>query len=234
MFIKVNNRLLINQFLPGSVCRLCRADSADAILCPACVADLPWLGPACRRCAEALPADGLCPRCQRRPPPFQSCLAPFRYDFPLSELIQQMKFDGQPGLCHALGGLLLSAVRSSQQVLPDALLPMPLHWRRSAARGYNQALELARPLAAALERPLLTELCRRVRTTRPQASLAGRDRRDNVRDAFVLRGSPPARIAIIDDVFTSGHTVTALSRCLLKGGVKRVDVWVLARAGITD
>lgn len=232
MFAKVYKRRFFIRPSPGPVCRLCRSAADGDILCHACASDLPQTGAACHRCAIPLPDHGLCcPKCQRRPPPQDLSIARYRYDFPLSELIQQMKYSGQPSLCQALGAHLLPALEYRDHPLPDALLPMPLHWRRAVVRGYNQALELARPLAAALNRPLLTKLCRRTRATRPQTGLVGRARRDNVHNAFTLLDTPPAHVAIIDDVMTSGHTVAALSRCLRDGGAKQVEVWVLARAG---
>jgi ComF family protein len=201
MLFKVNNRRIFSRLQSETVCILCRAGDADGLLCSNCVADLPRLGPACRQCAAPLPRAGICRHCQRQPPPFQSCVATYRYEFPLDELIKRMKFNGQPGLAQALARLMLPAFMACD-LPPSALLPMPLHWRRSLARGYNQALELARPLAAFLGWPLLDGLCRRVRHTRPQSELSGRARQDNVREAFALTGRVPDRIVIVDDVFT--------------------------------
>lgn len=231
---KVDERRLSNRLLPDTCCRLCGSDSNGRVLCRDCAGDLPPLGPVCRLCACSLTIAGTCPHCQRRPPPFARCLAAYKYDFPLSGLIHEMKYGGQPGLCQALGDLMLPVVRSRNQSLPDGLVPMPLHRRRMLTRGYNQALELARPLAAALGRPLLTGLCQRVRATRPQTLLAGRSRRDNVHNAFAVQAPPPAHVAIIDDVMTSGHTAAALGRCLHDAGATQVEIWVLARAGVSD
>ncbi len=110
---------------------------------------------------------------------------------------------------------------------------MPLHWRRQLWRGFNQSLELARPIAAGLGIPLRTDLCRRVRATSAQTHLARGARRRNVRAAFRVHNGPlPRHVAIVDDVMTSGQTVTELARTLRRAGVEEVQVWALARAGL--
>jgi ComF family protein len=98
-------------------------------------------------------------------------------------------------------------------------------------RGFNQAYELARPLARALKLPIRTDLCARTRATRDQATLRAHDRRRNVVGAFVATGSvPPRHVAVIDDVLTTGSTCEELARVLKRAGIERVDVWVIARA----
>ncbi|MEX2516434.1 MAG: hypothetical protein WD572_05920 [Gammaproteobacteria bacterium] len=114
---------------------------------------------------------------------------------------------------------------------PDVLVPVPLHWRRQLQRGYNQALELARPLSRQLGIPLRLDLCVRDRPTRAQSDLTYTERRRNLRRAFVCHNDIPAHIGIIDDVLTSGQTVTALASALCAAGAESVSVWVLARAG---
>lgn len=115
---------------------------------------------------------------------------------------------------------------------PQALVPVPLHRGRLRTRGYDQALELARALAQAGAPPVLADVLRRQRPTRAQSELGAKARRSNVHDAFVLRaGAPlPAHVALIDDVMTTGATVSECARVLLAGGVQRVDVWTIARA----
>lgn len=224
----VNKRLITNR-LPSGVCLLCEAPVSHGLICDACRQDLPRLVGCCRHCARPLPADATCPACQQRLPPYHAH-AVYRYEYPLPLLIQRMKYRGNPGLAAELGELMLA--RPPAIGTQACLLPMPLHWRRQLLRGFNQALELARPVARQLELPLRPAICRRIRATRPQTDLQGRQRRHNVSGAFEVppRQSLPAQVIVIDDVLTSGQTAAALARCLREAGVADVTVWTLARA----
>jgi ComF family protein len=114
---------------------------------------------------------------------------------------------------------------------PEVLLPVPLHPARLRERGFNQALELARPLARRFDRPLLIDAVRRIRATPPQTGTDRGARRRNIRNAFALHRPLPWRhVAIVDDVMTTGSTVAELARLLRRNGVERVQVWVAARA----
>ncbi|MGJ4728872.1 ComF family protein, partial [Luteimonas sp. SDU101] len=131
-------------------------------------------------------------------------------------------------------GRLLSepmAARFAALDPPDALLPVPLHRSRLRQRGYDQALELARPLAAALRLPLLTGVLQRQRATRAQSELDAGARRRNLRGAFAVGAGMalPAHVVLVDDVMTTGATLHAAARALRKAGVARVDAWVCAR-----
>lgn len=223
----VNKRRNSKRILPAGRCLLC-SESSNKLVCAACRDDLPRPAAQCRGCAVALPAPGRCPRCLRRPPPF-SAVAAFHYDYPLSRLVQRLKFRGQAGLACALGEWLLPVV--ADQPRPDCLLPMPLHWKRQLWRGFNQALELARPLSRELAIPINANLCRRRLPTRAQTDLSRAQRRRNVQQAFVARaGKLPEHVAIVDDVMTSGHTVAELSHTLRRAGVQTIQVWALSRA----
>lgn len=116
--------------------------------------------------------------------------------------------------------------------LPQLLLVVPLHQKRLRQRGYNQSLELARPLARALDVPLRHDILQRTRATDAQTQLDALSRRRNVRGAFALREGValPAHVAILDDVMTTGATLAECARVLRRAGVQRVDVWALARA----
>lgn len=115
---------------------------------------------------------------------------------------------------------------------PALLLPVPLHRRRLRQRGYNQALELARPLAAAHGLALRCDLLQRVRPTAAQSELGAAARRANVRHAFALAEGAhlPPHVALVDDVLTTGATLAACTRVLHRAGVRRVEAWALARA----
>jgi len=116
--------------------------------------------------------------------------------------------------------------------LPQAIVPVPLHRARLRSRGYNQSLELAGPLSKSLRIPLLRDGLRRTRATTAQSELTAVQRRRNVRGAFAAHfdGDVPRHIAVLDDVFTTGATLTECARVLKRVGVERVDVWALARA----
>lgn len=180
----------------------------------------------CTACAGALP------RLPRHSP---SRLVAYAYTAPVSTLIHWMKFEANLPAALTLGVLLSEAVsqllaRAGAQA-PDAILPVPLHRSRLRERGFNQALELARPLARHLDRPLLSRACVRVRATRPQSSLtAAADRRRNVAGAFrLLRPLGDLRsVAIVDDVLTTGATVQALARLLREAGIEQIIVWACA------
>lgn len=229
----VNKQRFINQFIPANSCLLCAGEHNERLVCQPCLADLVRLGDCCPVCAIPLPITALCPACLRRPPPYTAQTI-FRYEYPLSLLIQRLKFRGHASLGHILGELMLSRFQE-QQPLPDCLVPMPLHWRRQLWRGFNQALELARPLARGLDLPLRTDLCRRRHATRPQTNLPSSARRTNVHNVFTTcLLTMPAHVAIIDDVLTSGQTAAELARVLKRAGVQHVQVWTLARAGLHE
>lgn len=212
-------------------CCLCQGvDGSDLGLCSACLSDLPRLEPACPRCAMPLAhAAAMCALCQQHAPAFDSCQALFAYAPPLDQLIWQLKFHQALHLARLFAGLLAERLRNQNR--PDVIIPVPLHPRRLRQRGYNQALEIARPLAAALNCQLDLNSCRRVANNPPQAGLDASQRRANVRDAFLLTGDPSARsVALVDDVMTTGSTVNALARLLRRAGVQEIQVWVCARA----
>ena len=210
------------------VCRETAPPGAD--LCSACRAALPWNDRACLRCALPLPGiDALCGACLRKPPPLLAAHAAFVYGFPLDRLLPRFKFHRDL----AAGRLLSAAMAERFAALPrpDALLAVPLHRARLRQRGYDQALELARPLARALDLPLLSAALQRARDTAPQSQLDAGARRRNLRDAFAIahRARWPAHVVLVDDVMTTGATLHAAAWALRRAGVARVDAWVCAR-----
>lgn len=212
-------------------CLLCGdAGEAGRDLCARCHADLPWNRAACARCALPLPeAAPACGACLRTPPPVTVTQAVFVYGFPVDRLLPRLKFHKSL----AAGRLLaqLAAQRLAEADRPDALVPVPLHRARLRTRGYDQALELARPLARQLQLPLRDDLLRRARATAPQSRLDAKARRRNVRDAFetTAKSALPTHVALFDDVMTTGATLHAAARALRRAGVQRVDAWVCAR-----
>ena len=187
------------------------------LLCDARADGVPNL---CRRCA------GLLPRLFAGTP---TRLIAYAYAPPISTLVHWMKFEASLASAKTLGVLLAEAVATTGARLPDALVPVPLHAQRLRERGFNQAAELARCVAKRVDRPILVRACRRVRATRAQSGLVGlAERRRNVAGAFRVDGSLAgySRVAIVDDVLTTGATVEALARALRAAGVAQVMVWV--------
>lgn len=215
-------------------CVLCGSPGHGGIdLCLGCQGELPWNSMACLCCGSAMEIAGtICGPCQRRPPSFSSSHIPFRYESPLNYLLPKMKFQQKLYLVPLLAQLMAEGILQRDEPLPEVLLPVPLHAVRMRERGYNQALELARPLARQLQIPLAQGLCLRQRETQAQTSLTGAERRRNLRGAFAVRpGEVPQHVAIVDDVVTTGATVEELARTLLRAGVETVEVWACARAG---
>jgi ComF family protein len=221
----------LQRFVLPWRCLLCGAHANGMDLCVDCVAELPRNRSCCARCALPLatPAE-MCGECLRRTPPWDAAWAPFRYGWPLDRLESRFKFGAD-----LAAGRVLSTLWQCEPcpvALPQLLLTVPLHAARLRQRGYNQALELARPLARSLRVPLRHDLLQRARATAAQTELDAVGRRRNVRGAFALRAGsvPPAHVAILDDVMTTGATVAECARVLRRAGVARVDVWALARA----
>jgi ComF family protein len=219
-----------------STCLLCWAPGiVDQDICAGCIEDLPAILHACRRCA--LPLEGgsrvpLCGACQRRPPPYDSAFVAFPYSFPIDRLISRLKFKAKLTHARLLGQLMTDILKASvpESEWPETIIPVPLHSRRLYSRGFNQSLELARYVARDLKIPLQVEAVRRVRLTSPQTGLSEKERRKNVRRAFEMSSKLESRhVAIMDDVITTGSTAAELTRTLKRAGIKRVDVWALAR-----
>ena len=219
-------------------------------LCKACRNDLPVLGETCQQCANPLEnrlerlealsnspgllQTRLCGQCLQQRPYFDHSIAFFPYLAPFDHLVQAAKFRGKLATAHLCGQLLAEPVSLSLASLsdcPDALLAVPLHRSRQHERGYNQALEIARPVARQTGLPILRGVASRVKAAPPQSSLSLKQRRKNVHNAFKIQGSVANQhIAIIDDVMTSGATVNALAKALKQAGARRVSVWCFCRA----
>lgn len=230
----MNKWLRISQdWLLPRHCLLCFGPSRGLDLCAGCRADLPLIGPACSSCGVPLPAGNRCARCLAHPPPVHTAFIPYLYAPPLSALIHSLKFTPRLGTAAVLGALLAERLQAAPVALPQALVPVPLHPARQRRRGFNQAVEIARPVARCLELKLMPRLCRRIRATAAQSGLASAGaRRKNLSGAFSVNMpiSGLDHVAIIDDVVTTGATATALARCLRSAGVARVDLWSVARA----
>ena len=228
----MNNCLkTIQRYLLSPVCVTCgQAAEGEMDLCRGCLAAMPYLGHACRRCALPLAQAGVCGHCLKSPPPFEQTFSLFRYAHPVDHLIQQLKFNRRLVNARLLAVLMAEALRQQEQRLPDLIVPVPLHRRRLQTRGYNQAVELARPISKQLGVPMDFDCCQRVRATAVQSDLLAKQRRANIRGAFEVNDSLCGlQVAIIDDVMTTGNTVTELAQVMRERGARIVDIWVCAR-----
>lgn len=204
-------------------------------LCAGCDADLPRNPVACARCAVPLAhAAAQCGRCLKRLPAFAATWAPLRYAPPLAGLLTRFKFGGDLAAGRVIAEIAFEHWQRTPPARPDLLLPVPLHEDRLRERGYNQALELARPLARGCAIDLLPDALLRRRATPAQSGLSALARRRNLRGAFEVRAglNLPAHVALVDDVMTTGATAQECALALRRVGVARVDVWAIARAPV--
>ena len=205
----------IIDFLAPPSCVFCgvSAEKGELSICRDCYADLPWKEPA------------LSPRQSM----FESSIAMLNYSFPIDVAIKSLKFNRKLFYAAALSEILCSGCR----LLPDnvdAVLPVPLHWRRKMMRGFNQATELAKPVAKALGVPLLRGVVRQ-KATPFQSGLNASERSANMEDAFSLRRSLTfEHVLIVDDVVTTGATLRQLGKLLLRNGAGKISHLVVASA----
>jgi ComF family protein len=238
---------VVNSLLEGlfpSYCELCGLRSRRALpLCRPCERELQANARCCERCAIPLPEppaaiaageapSAVCGRCLQCPPPFERALAPWLYCERLARLIHRWKFQGEDRLTGLLAHLWLS--RAGAPAAVDLMVPVPLHWRRLWQRGFNQSELLCRALRAAspqlAEAGLDPRRVRRNRATAAQSGIPASGRRANLRGAFTACGAcDNLRVAIVDDVLTTGETACELARELRRAGADRVEVWCLAR-----
>ena len=204
------------EFLAPRSCVFCGepSEGGKKSICTECFADLPWNE------VPVSPTPGI----------FEASIAMLHYSFPVDVAIKALKFRRKLFYAPVFAEILCAA----KPLLPpdiDAVLPVPLHWRRKALRGFNQATEFTRPIAKSLGVPLVRNV-RRKRATPFQSGLDAAERARNLRSAFTItRPDPRTHVLIIDDVVTTGATARALAKLLLSSGVTKVSVLAVARAG---
>jgi ComF family protein len=227
-------RLLSRAPALPTQCALCRGWERERV-CAACRARFVEAVPRCVRCALRVP-DGVtqCGACLAAPPPFDTTLAALDYGHPWDGLIGRFKFHAALDLGASLAQLLAEAWRASGRPRPDWLLPVPLSPQRLRERGYNQAWEIARRLAQMLAIRAEPRLLLRLKDTPHQLALPIEQRAANVHAAFAVEPARRAelrgrRVALVDDVMTTGATAAEIARVLRQAGASAVDVWVVAR-----
>lgn len=221
---------VLRRALPGP-CAFCLASALPGEpWCAACFTALPWNHSACMQCAqpqsEAIP--GVCGRCLRHPPSFVRSRVGLRYEGEVAALMQRFKFLAEP----RAGTVLVTLMQESlawldRSQLPQALLALPRHADRARERGFDQAEWLTTRLARQLDLPCYT--ARRVRQTPTQRGLDRQARRRNLRGAFIVDAPLPARVAVIDDIMTTGASLEALAEACLAAGAEEIEAWAVAR-----
>lgn len=229
----------VQSILYPPVCLLCRGPGQPGLdLCAACQGELPVNRVCCPRCARPLAgtfggAQAIpCGRCVRWSPAFDASLGPLLYQVPVDRFVQRLKFHGQLVYGRLLAELLAAAVIASNRgAMAECLIPVPLHPRRLRERGYNQSQVIAHHLGRCLGLPVLRGAVTRARPTASQRGLGARARRGNLKGAFAaaipLAG---AKVAIVDDVMTTGATAHEVACALRRAGATHIEVWCTARA----
>lgn len=217
----------------SSNCLLCNEPTGRNLsLCSDCEHELPYLPNSCLYCAKLLPDKvTICGDCLKKTKRlFDNVFALFSYEFPIAKLILGLKFQQQLINAELLGQLMAGHLRNNFYSLPECIIPIPLHLNRLKTRGYNQALEIARPIAKYLNIPIDAYSCVRKRDTKAQASIPAALRKKNIKNAFAI--SKPIsykHIAILDDVMTTGQTAAELARVLKQAGVEKISLWCCAK-----
>ncbi len=226
----MNWRRFIVQLLPPQSCALCSATAGNNV-CDACCADLPWLEQdrLCPVCASLSPAGLVCGDCLKTPPAFYRTLSLLEYRFPVSQLVSRLKYRQHLPLANWFAEQFLLRMPPAGEKI-DALIPVPLHPNRLKERGFNQSQLISRQLAKRLGTAHLPQLVERSFDTSQQAGLSRTERQRNMRNVFTCRENMSGlRLAIVDDVITTGSTADSLSRTLLDAGAAAVEVWSIAR-----
>jgi len=215
-------------------CALCAAPAGIALVCPACTAALPRLLRACPVCALPHSTAGRCGACIATPPPFEAAVASFVYAFPVDRLLHELKYAGRLAYAEWAAAELAASVAPTLDARPDGrridlVAAIPLSPVRQRERGFNQALEIARRVARALDVPLGHVVDRPGGGT-PQAQLSWSERVRNVRGAFACRRDVRGlTIALVDDVMTTGATLAEAATTLKRAGAARIEAWAVAR-----
>lgn len=227
----------ITSFVFQARCFLCDAKLASSsLLCSACTHTLPHASPGCKCCALPLPAHHsviLCGACLVTPPAFDVTYALFDYKDPISAFIHKLKFQGDLAMARLFSEYWITFIQAhyTPNTLPDCIIPVPLHPNRLKERGFNQALEIAKPIGKHFNIPVDTRICVRLKNTKAQSTLTAQQRIANTRHAFGLSYTCSAKhVAILDDVMTTGNTTSEISALLKKTGVEKIDIWCCARA----
>ncbi|HEX4943239.1 MAG TPA: ComF family protein [Usitatibacteraceae bacterium] len=209
-------------------CLLCLDAVRGAMVCDNCERLLPNSRRRCPRCALPMSEDWWCADCLREPPAFDDVVTAFDYRFPIDRLVRRFKFSADLATGAYLGDALARAAATAP--MPDLVLASPASAARLRERGFNPALVLARRVASAAGIAVDSRVVAKIRHTPPQTGLDHATRRRNLRGAFAVRRRLDGiHVAVVDDVMTTGTTLSALAAVLKAAGAARVSGWVAAR-----
>ena len=230
---------IIGQLLP-SFCLLCSdSHSSSSQLCSGCQQDLPFNTHACRHCAlPVTEGSQFCGSCLTKPPAYDRCISPFRYEPPVADFIHAFKYRRDFASGGLLAELLVQGLKEhyASSAWPDLLIPVPMHWRRLWVRGFNHSTQLSKSIHRQLKSEITFNpgLLKRVKASTPQSQLNAKERQRNLKGAFkASKQCRGLRIALLDDVITTGSTIDACCDALKKSGAMEVDVWSIARTPAT-
>ena len=222
------NKLNILQAFSQKNCFLCGASSKDD-LCKPCRNQLPQIPiNHCPVCLLPVTTPHICGACLTKPPACTRILAALHYTFPVDAMIHSLKYRSNLAVAPIMANLLIEKLDISD--LPDFIIPMPLHPIRLRERGCNQAVEITRHISLKHKIKMLLDSCIRVKNTPFQAGLPWKERKKNIRHAFVCKVDLSGKhVAILDDVMTSGATINELATVLRQHGATTISGWVVAR-----
>jgi ComF family protein len=228
--------LAVDVALPR-LCPACREPVSDAGLCAGCWSKLSFIArPYCERLGIPFPFDSgpglLSMEAMADPPAYGRARAAVRYDDVARTLVQAFKYGDRLDLAPVMGRCANAGLELFDGA--DALVPVPLHWRRQWARRFNQSALLAEVVGKAGRLPVSYTALKRVKATPQQVGLSQSQRAANVQGAFRVPGEGKGEVAgrrliLVDDVLTSGATADTCARALLRAGAANVDVLVFAR-----
>lgn len=225
-------RSFFNQLLSHSpLCLCCGYQKTHKLgFCLGCYHDLPHIKTPCLQCGLPLTANTPC-ICKAEDWPFAACLSAFEYQFPINKLLFQYKSQARLALCESFAQALTNQVKKQQQVLPQVLMPVPLHTSKLKQRGFNQSLELAKMLSKQLHIPIDYHSLQSSHQTTQQKSLNKQQRLANVQTNYALtQPLSVTHIALIDDVITTGATTKTLAYLLREHGATHIQAWSIARS----
>jgi len=224
----IHRWLKFNQLFFPQSCMLCAAANGGELgICAACLQDLPWhTADQCPQCALVAYDGQLCGNCLASAPEFDATMALLRYQHPLDSMLQRYKYGQSLTMANTFATLLSASINTQ----PDIIIPMPLHPQRLQERGFNQSLEIARLIAQQLNIRLEANVCKRIKLSPPQASLPLKQRVKNMKGAFSCTSRVDnLRVALLDDVMTTGASLNALAKAVKSAGASHVECWVVAR-----
>ncbi|OGT05872.1 MAG: hypothetical protein A2103_05605 [Gammaproteobacteria bacterium GWF2_41_13] len=235
--MKKHLQQMADYLLPHTCCFCQKKTHRSFELCPPCESQLPRIKQACTVCGKITPYHfPICVSCLKNPPPFDRTYVLFPYESLAARMITRLKFGYELRYAKILGQLMAHYLidtwsREPSVEKPECIIPIPLHLKRLKERGFNQSVEIARPIQKRLHIPIELYAGHRMRYTQAQSSLPQAERKKNVAKAFATHKNFRANhVAILDDVMTTGYTVSEFSRALRKKGVQKIDVWCCARA----